>query len=132
MKYFRTAILLGIISFIMVSSAFIFYRTSVKDVRLQRAKLSSILSAEDQRKDYSKKIEAIKEGSSKLVALSRERGTNVDYEIVITDHDLSRLMSEVASTYSGGMFFLEQALVESTSAGITVNMKGFKLGAPTP
>ncbi|HPI91579.1 MAG TPA: hypothetical protein PLT09_00910 [Deltaproteobacteria bacterium] len=132
MRHYRTAVIIGFISLLLVSSAFAFYRTSVRDVSLQRAKLSSVLSASEQRKDYGKKIEAIKAGSTKLIALSSERGTNVDYEIELTDHDLTRLMGEVASTYSGGMFFLEEAVVESTSAGITVTMKGFKLGAPTP
>lgn len=129
MRHYRTAIILGIISILLISMSFFYYHTSVRDVSLQRIKLSSILSATEQRKDYGRKIEAIKAGSSKLIALSREQGTTIDYQIALTDHDLSRLMREVASTYSGGMFFLENAVVESTSAGITVSMKGFKLGA---
>ena len=129
MRHYRVAIIFGIIGVLLISTAFAYYQTSVRNVSLQRTKLSSILSTAEQRKDYSKKIEAIKAGRSKLIALSRERGTNIDYEIALTDHDLARLMQEVASTYAGSMFFLEHAVVESTSAGISVSMKGFKLGA---
>lgn len=132
MRYYRAAIILGIISVFLITSAFLYYRSAVRNVSLQNDRLSSTLSAADQRRDYGRKIEAIKKENAKLIALSRERGTNVDYEITLTDHDLSRLMKEIASTYSGGMFFLEHAALESTSAGITVTMKGFKLGTSRP
>lgn len=129
MRHYRAAIILGVMSVLMITSAFAYYRTSVRDVGLQRARLSSIHASSEQRRDYVRKIEAIKAGSHRLVALSRERGTTISYEIALVDHDLARLMRDVASTYSGAMFFLEHAVVESTSGGIAVSMKGFKLGA---
>lgn len=128
MRYYRTALTVGIISGIMVISSFIFYVHSTRDVRFNQTKLAAIMSANDQRRQYVKKIESIKAYSSKLITLSREKGINVDYEITLTDHDVKRLFSEVASTYEQDMFFLEKATVISTSAGISVSMKGFKLG----
>ena len=128
MRYYRTALTVGIISGIMVISSFIFYVHSTRDVRFNQTKLAAIMSANDQRRQYVKKIESIKAYSSKLINLSREKGINVDYEITLTDHDVKRLFSEVASTYEQDMFFLEKATVISTSAGISVSMKGFKLG----
>lgn len=128
MRYYRTALTVGIISGIIVISSFIFYVHSTRDVRFNQTKLAAIMSTNDQRRQYVKKIEAIKAYSSKLINLSREKGINVDYEITLTDHDVKRLFSEVASTYEQDMFFLEKATVISTSAGISVSMKGFKLG----
>lgn len=128
MRYYRTALTVGIISGIMVKSSFIFYVHSTRDVRFNQTKLAAIMSNNDQRRQYVKKIESIKAYSSKLINLSREKGINVDYEITLTDHDVKRLFSEVASTYEQDMFFLEKATVISTSAGISVSMKGFKLG----
>lgn len=129
MRHYRAAIILGVMSVLMISSAFAYYHMSVRDVDLQRARLSSIHASGEQRRDYVRKIAAIEAGSHKLIALSRERGTTISYEIALIDHDLARLMREVASTYTGGMFFLEHAVVESTSGGIAVSMNGFKLGA---
>jgi hypothetical protein len=102
------------------------------EVKNNQTKLQAILAANEQRKDYYKKIEAIKAYSSKLIALSRERKTNVDYEIILTDHDVKKLLSKVASTYSDGFFFLDKGTIESTQSGITVTMKGFKVGEETP
>jgi hypothetical protein len=128
MRYFRIAMTIGILSTMLVTFAFSYYLYTMRDVKFKHTKLEAILTANAQRKDYVNKIESIKAYSSKLITLSHERGADIDYEIVLTDHDVKKLFSEVASTYSEGMFFLDKAIVESTSAGITVNMKGFKLG----
>jgi hypothetical protein len=128
MRYYRLALTIGIISAFLVISCFAYYIHASREVTFNRAKLEAILAANEQRKQYVKKIESIKAYSSKLIALSHERGINVDYEIILTDHDVKKLFSEVASTYEEDMFFLEKATVTSTSSGITVSMKGFKLG----
>jgi hypothetical protein len=131
MRYFKIALIIGIMSTLLVTSSFSYYRFTQMEVKNNQTKLQAILAANDQRKDYGYKIKAIKAYSSKLIALSRERKTNVDYEIVLTDHDVKRLLSKVASTYSDGFFFLDKGTIESNQSGITVTMKGFKLGEET-
>ena len=128
MRYYRLAVTIGIISAVLVLSCFAYYLHAAREVTFNRAKLEAVLAANEQRKQYVKKIESIKAYSAKLITLSHERGINVDYEITLTDHDAKKLFSEVASTYAEDMFFLEKAIVTSTSSGITVSMKGFKLG----
>ena len=128
MRYYRLALTIGIISALLVISSFAYYIHAAREVTFNRTKLEAILATNEQRKLYVKKIESIKAYSAKLITLSHERGINVDYEITLTDHDVKKLFSEVASTYAQDMFFLEKAIVTSTSSGITVNMKGFKLG----
>ena len=128
MRYYRLAMTIGIISALLVILCFAYYIHAAREVNFNRTKLEAILAANEQRKQYVKKIESIKAYSSKLITLSHERGIDVDYEIVLTDHDVKKLFSEVASTYAEDMFFLEKAIVTSTSSGITVSMKGFKLG----
>ena len=129
MRYYRVALTIGIISAVLVTSSFAYYIHTAREVTYKRSKLEAILAANGKRKDYVKKIESIKAYSSKLITLSHERNTNVDYEIVLKNYDVKNLFSEVASTYKNDMFFLDKATVESTSAGITVTMKGFKLGS---
>jgi hypothetical protein len=128
MRYYRLALTIGIISAVLVVSGFTFYIHASREVTFSRSKQEAILATNEQRKQYVKKIESIKAYSAKLITLSHERGINVDYEITLTDHDVKKLFSEVASTYAQDMFFLEKAIVTSTSSGITVSMKGFKLG----
>jgi hypothetical protein len=128
MRYYRLALTIGIISAMLVISSFAYYIHAAREITFNRTKLEAILATNEQRKHYVKKIESIKAYSAKLITLSHERGINVDYEIVLTDHDVKKLFSEVASTYAQDMFFLEKAIVTSTSSGITVSMKGFKLG----
>jgi len=128
MKYYRTALAVGIISSLLVISSFIYYVHSARVVQFKTNKLTTILAADEQRGQYVKKIESIKAYSSKLITISHERGIHVDYDITLTDHDVKRLFTEVASTYEHDMFFLDKAVVTSTSAGITVSMKGYKLG----
>jgi hypothetical protein len=128
MRYYRFALTISIISAMLVISCFAYYIHATREVTFNRTKLEAILAANEHRKQYVKKIESIKAYSAKLITLSHERGVNVDYEITLTDHDVKKLFSEVASTYAEDMFFLEKAIVTSTSSGITVSMKGFKLG----
>ncbi len=128
MRYYRLALIMGIISAVLVISGFAYYVHAAREITFNQAKLGAILATSEQRKQYVKKIESIKAYSAKLITLSHERGINVDYEITLTDHDVKKLFSEVASTYAQDMFFLEKAIVTSTSSGITVSMKGFKLG----
>jgi hypothetical protein len=128
MRYYRLALTIGIISAMLVISSFAYYIHAAREITFNRTKLEAILATNEQRKHYVKKIESIKAYSAKLITLSHERGINVDYEIVLTDHDVKKLFSEVASTYAQDMFFLEKAIVITTSSGITVSMKGFKLG----
>ncbi len=128
MRYYRLALTIGIISAMLVISSFAYYIHAAREITFNRTKLEAILATNEQRKHYVKKIESIKAYSAKLITLSHERGINVDYEIILTDHDVKKLFSEVASTYAQDMFFLEKAIVTSTSSGITVSMKGFKLG----
>jgi hypothetical protein len=132
MRYYKAALIFGIMSMFAVTLSYSYYRFAEMEVKNNQTKLQAILAANEQRKDYYKKIEAIKAYSSKLIALSRERKTNVDYEIILTDHDVRRLLSKVASTYSDEFFFLDKGTIESTQSGITVTMKGFKLGEETP
>ena len=132
MRYYKAALIIGIMSMFAVTLSYSYYRFAQMEVKDNQTKLQAILAANQQRIDYGKKIEAIKACSSKLIALSRERKTNVDYEIILTDHDVKRLLSKVASTYSDGFFFLDKGTIESTQSGITVTMKGFKLGEETP
>jgi hypothetical protein len=128
MRYYRLALTIGIISALLVISCFGYYLHAAREVTFNQAKLQAVLAANEQRKQYVKKIESIKAYSAKLITLSHQRGINVDYEITLTDHDVKKLFSEVASTYAEDMFFLETATVTSTSEGITVSMKGFKVG----
>jgi hypothetical protein len=128
MRYYRLALTMGVISALLVICCFAYYIHASREVTFTRSKLEAILAANEQRKQYVRKIESIKAYSAKLITLSHERGINVDYEVVLTDHDVKKLFSEVASTYAEDMFFLEKATVTSTSSGITVSMKGFKLG----
>jgi hypothetical protein len=128
MRYYRLALTIGITSALLLISSFTYYIHAAREVTFSRSKLEAILATNEQRKQYIKKIESIKAYSAKLITLSHERGINVDYEITLTDHDVKKLFSEVASTYAQDMFFLEKAIVTSTSSGITVSMKGFKLG----
>ena len=128
MRYYRLALTIGIISAVLVISGFAYYVHAAREITFNQTKLEAILATNEQRKQYVKKIESIKAYSAKLITLSHERGINVDYEITLTDHDVKKLFSEVASTYAQDMFFLEKAIVTSTSSGITVSMKGFKLG----
>lgn len=129
MRYYKIALAVGIISAVLVTSSFAYYLYTAKEAKFSRTKLEAILATSAQRKKYVKKIESIKAYSSKLITLSQEHAINVDYEITLKDHDVKNLFSQVASTYADDMFFLEKATVESTSAGITVDMKGFKLGS---
>jgi hypothetical protein len=128
MRYYRLALTIGIISALLVISCFAYYLHTAREVTFNRSKLEAIMASNEQRKQYVKKIESIKAYSAKLITLSHQRGINVDYEITLTDHDVKKLFSEVTSTYAEDMFFLEKATVTSTSSGITVSMKGFKLG----
>jgi hypothetical protein len=128
MRYYRIALISGIISAFLVVSAFSYYCYSRTEVNNNRTKLEAILATNAQRKDYVKKMEAIKAYSQKLIALSHEGTAEVNYEIVLTDHDVKKLLSEVTSTYSSGLFFLDKGTIESTQAGITVTLKGFKMG----
>jgi hypothetical protein len=132
MRYYKAALIFGIMSMFAVTLSYSYYRFAQMEVKNNQTKLQAILAANEQRRDYGKKIEAIKACSSKLIALSREHKTNVDYEIILTDHDVKKLLSKVASTYSDGFFFLDKGTIESTQSGITVTMKGFKLGEETP
>jgi hypothetical protein len=128
MRYYRAALIMGIIGALMMVAGFTYYLHTAREVRYNRTKLEAILQAGAQRREYVRKIESIRASSSKLITICRDRGTTVDYEITLTDHDLKKLFSEVSSTYAADMFFLEKATVESTSSGISVSMKGFKLG----
>jgi hypothetical protein len=128
MRYYRLALTIAIISALLLISSFAYYIQASREVTFSRSKLEAILATNEQRKQYVKKIESIKAYRAKLITLSHERGINVDYEITLTDHDVKKLFSEGASTYAQDMFFLEKAIVTSTSSGITVSMKGFKLG----
>ncbi|HDP24456.1 MAG TPA: hypothetical protein ENN34_03335 [Deltaproteobacteria bacterium] len=132
MRYYRTSILIGIISALILGSSFSYYRFTEIETNYNRSKLQTILAMAEDRKVYAEKIDAIKEYSSRLFAISHDHETNVDYEIVLSDHDISRLYSQIRSTYAQGLFFLEQATIESTPSGISLSVKGFKLGDQAP
>jgi len=128
MKYYRMAVILGIISAFSIVSSYFYYSYTGKAVANNQAKLQTILATNAQRKDYVRKMESIKSHSQKLIALTREGTTEIDYEIVLTDHDVKSLLSKVASTYSDKIFFLDKGAIESSPAGITVSLKGYKMG----
>ena len=132
MKDFRKALFVGIASAVVFTASCVFYSMEARDMETQRARLSSITSQDSMRHEYMKKIESVRKATGRLVMMARDRSTDVDYEVTLVDHDLRRLMRQVASTYTGELFFLERAVVESTSSGITVSMKGFKLSGGAP
>jgi len=128
MKYYRMALILGITSALLVVSSYFYYSYTRKTVESNQAKLQTILTANTQRGGYVRKMESIKSHSQKLIALTREGTMEINYEIVLTDHDVKNLLSKVASTYSDKIFFLDKGSIESSPTGITVNLKGFKMG----
>lgn len=128
MKYYRMAVILGIISAVSIVSSYFYYSYTGKVMANNQARLQAILATNAQRKDYVRKMESIKSHSQKLIALTREGTTEIDYEIVLTDHDVKSLLAKAASTYSDKIFFLEKGAVESSPAGITLSLKGYKMG----
>lgn len=131
MKYFRKALIFAITSAVVLVASFAYYLVEAVDVKAQGSRLASIREQSEQRRQYLRKIESIKLAKDRLVRLAGDGATEVDYSIVLVDHDLGSLMRRVASTYEGDLFFLENAVVESTSSGISVTMKGFKLSGGT-
>ncbi|MGC9323979.1 MAG: hypothetical protein ACP5G0_04435 [Desulfomonilia bacterium] len=128
MRFYRISIFLGVISALLLSASYSYYRFTDIEVRYNRSRLQTILAMAEDRKVYAEKIDAIKEYSNRLFTLSHDRETTVDYEIVLSDHDIARLFSQIMSTYSQGLFFLDKATIESTPSGISLAVKGFKLG----
>jgi hypothetical protein len=128
MRYYKIALISGILSALLVVSSFFYYCYSMTEVNNNSTKLETILATNAQRKEYVKKMEAIKAYSQKLITLSREGTAEVNYEIILTDHDVKNLLSKVSSTYSNKLFFLDKGTIESTPSGITVTLKGFKMG----
>jgi hypothetical protein len=128
MKYYRMALILGILSAFLVVSSFFYFSYTRNALAKNQSKLQTILTTNAQRKDYVKKMESIKSHSQKLIALTREGTTEINYEIVLTDHDVKNLLSKVASTYSDKIFFLDRGSIESKPTGLTVTLKGFKMG----
>jgi hypothetical protein len=128
MKYYRIALISGLLSAFLLVSSFFYYSYTRNTELNNQSKLQTIPATNAQRRDYVKKMESIKSQSQKLIALSREGTTEVNYEIVLTDHDVKNLLSKVASTYSDKFFFLDKGTIESKPTGITVTLKGFKMG----
>jgi lipopolysaccharide export LptBFGC system permease protein LptF len=128
MKYYKIAIAIGILSIICISSSFSYYRSTQLQSVYNQKKYQSILKMRSERKMYGDKIEALKDYGKKLIAVSKDRKTNVDYDITLYDHDIDTIRSKIISTYSEGVFFLESATLESGSPGIRLAVKGFKMG----
>ncbi len=128
MRRYRMAVIAGIVGVVLLSASFILFQVSSGELRQNRARLSAVRGESHQFREYRNKISAIKNQSSQLKFLSREADINLDYEIELTNNDLGVLMDEIAKSYSGMIIFLEQAMIESTVEGLTVRIKGFKLG----
>jgi hypothetical protein len=56
MRYYRLAMIIGIISAVLVISCFGYYLHTAREVTFNRAKLEAVLAANEQRKQYVKKI----------------------------------------------------------------------------
>ncbi len=128
MRYFTVAIIAGIIGIMSFTSSCYYYRSTQVQAAYNEKKYQTIVEMRSERKIYGDKLEVLKEYGKRLVAVSRERKTNVDYDITLYDHDLDALRSKIISTYRDGVFFLESAIIESGSPGIRLAVKGFKLG----
>lgn len=128
MRRYRIAVTAGIISAVLLSLAFILYQASAGELERSRGRLSAIRGESAQLREYHIKIGAIKTQSAQLKFLSRERSINLDYEIELTGNNLAALMDEITKSYSGMIVFLDEAAIESAEGGITVRIKGFKLG----
>jgi len=128
MRRYRIAVATGIIGVVLLSMAFILYQVSAGELQRSRGRLSALRGESAQLREYQSKIGAIKNQSSQLKFLSREKSINLDYEIELTDNDLTVLMNEITKSYSGMIIFLEEAAIESAEDGITVRIKGFKVG----
>jgi len=129
MNIFRSAILFGVISILMLASSYYYYRTGQVAEQYQYNKFQAIQSTRGQREAYKDKLDTLKKQSNRIVSLSKEQKTNVDYEILLTDHGIKKLYNKVISTYDQGLFFLESAVIESSPSGISLTVKGFKVGA---
>lgn len=128
MRYFRVAIIAGLLGIICITSSFYYYRSTQVQAQYNQKKLQTVIKMRSERKMYGEKIGALKEYGKKLVAISKDRKTNVDYAITLSDHNINTLRSKIISTYNEGLFFLESALIESGADGIRLAVKGFKMG----
>jgi hypothetical protein len=128
MRYFRVAIIIGILGIMSITSSYYYYRSTQVHMQYCQIKFQTVVKMRSERKMYGEKIDALKEYGKKLIAISKERKTNVDYNITLSDHNLDTLRSKIISTYSEGLFFLERATLESGSSGIRLAVKGFKMG----
>ncbi|HOO37554.1 MAG TPA: hypothetical protein PLV78_04520 [Deltaproteobacteria bacterium] len=128
MRYFRVAIIIGVLGILSITTSYYYYRSTQVQLQYNQMKFQTVVKMRSERKMYGEKIDALKEYGKKLIAISKERKTNVDYDITLSDHNLDTLRSKIISTYSEGLFFLERATLESGSSGIRLAVKGFKMG----
>ena len=128
MKYYTLAIIIGIISIMCTTASYSYYRLAQNQENFYENKYHTIIKMKSERKQYGEKLEALKEHARKLIAISKERKTTVDYDITLYDHDIDALYTKLVSTYNEGLFFLESATISSGSPGIRLAVRGFKMG----
>jgi len=127
-RYFKAAVALGLLGALLLTVSVTLHRQSVRNLSREKARLAYLTTMAGQTAVYEEKLESVKKTMPKLELLAAGGSAQIDYEISMTDNDLSRLMEKTRDTYADGIFFLESAVAESTSFGISVTMKGFKLG----
>lgn len=131
MRYYKAAIAAGILSIILITSSYCYYRTSQVEAQYYQKKYQAVIKMRSERKMYGDKIEALKKYGRELAAISKDGEIDVDYDITLCNHNIDALYSQIISTYEEGLFFLESATIESVTDGIRLAVKGFKMGGTT-
>ncbi len=132
MKHFKRAFLIALLSCMLLPGAFIVFRLSEMQVSYCRHKHETLVRMQHDRQRFEDQMEALRENGKRLIALSRESRTPVDYEIVLEDHALEGIHEKIISTYQDGLFFLTSATLESGPGGILLAVKGYRVGEEAP
>ncbi|MCD6571351.1 MAG: hypothetical protein J7L53_11665 [Deltaproteobacteria bacterium] len=119
------ALILGLISTILLTATFFFYRYTQAQVQYQYDRFNLIHTKQGDLYQYEKKLKTIIGQRSDKIA--KNITTDIDYEISLKGHDIKELYEKIVSTYQGGLFFLVNATIEAKPSSISLAMRGFKV-----
>lgn len=128
MKYFRPAVIIGLISTLGLISSFYYYQSTLAKAQYCEKKYRTVMNARSEKEAYRVRLDSVSQRWASLGRLSKEKTANVNYEITLYPSDFDELNDKIVSTYDYGFFFLKSAVLESTPEGIKLAVSGFKRG----
>ncbi len=128
MKYYRLAVIIGLISTLSLISSFYYYQSTRAKADYFEKKYRAVMSARSEKEAYRARLDSVSLRWASLGRLSKEKTANVNYEITLYPSDFDDLNDKIVSTYDHGFFFLKSGVLERTPEGIKLAVSGFKRG----